>query len=144
MRSTVPRPAALPPTRDGFPPPPEAFTRVTLRPIASPLPLGFAALALAPTIVSGLQLGWVPTAETTSLALILLVAVAPAQLLTAVLAFLARDGVAGIGMGTLAGTWAAMGLILMTTDPGSTGHAPGFLLLVAAAVMLIPAAGAAM
>jgi succinate-acetate transporter protein len=117
---------------------------VTLRPIAGPLTLGFGALAVATVVVAGLQLGWIPADETASVALILLAAVVPAQLLTSTLGYLARDGVAGAGMGTLAGTWAAIGLILLTSDPGSTGHAPGLLLLVAAAVMLIPAAGAAM
>ena len=117
---------------------------MTLRPIAGPLTLGFGALAMATVVVAGLQLGWIPTSETASVALILLVAVVPAQLLTSILGYLARDGVAGAGMGTLAGTWAAMGLILLTSDPGSTGRAPGLLLLVAGVVMLIPAAGAAM
>jgi succinate-acetate transporter protein len=126
------------------PPPPESFTRVTLRTIANPLPLGFGALAVATVLVAGSQLGWIPTSETTSVALILLAAVAPAQLLTSIVSYHARDGVAGTGMGTLAGTWAAMGLILLTSEPGSTGHAPGLLLLVAAAVMLVPAAGAAL
>jgi succinate-acetate transporter protein len=143
VRSTV-APDAPPPIRDGPPPPSEAFTRVTLRPIASPLGLGFGALAVATFVVAGLQLGWIPPSETTSVALILLAAVAPAQLLTSILGYLARDGVAGAGMGTLAGTWAAMGLILLTSEPGSTGHAPGLLLLVASAVMLVPAIGAAM
>jgi succinate-acetate transporter protein len=99
---------------------------------------------VATFVVAGLQLGWVPASETTSVALILLAAVAPAQLLASVLSFFARDGVAGTGMGTLAGTWAAMGLILLTSRPGSTGHAPGLLLVMAAALMLVPAAGAAM
>ena len=115
-----------------------------MRPIAAPLTLGFGALAVATVVVAALQLGWIPISETASVALILLVAVAPAQLLTSILGYLARDGVAGAGMGTLAGTWAAMGLILLTSDPGSTGRAPGLLLLVAGVVMLIPAAGAAM
>src|SRR5439155_11578766 len=143
MRSRFSEPDA-PVRGDGPPPPPESFTRVTLRPIAGPLTLGFGALAVATVVVAALQLGWIPISETASVALILLVAVAPAQLLTSILGYLARDGVAGAGMGTLAGTWAAMGLILLTSDPGSTGRAPGLLLLVAGVVMLIPAAGAAM
>jgi succinate-acetate transporter protein len=117
---------------------------VTLRPIASPLGLGFGALAVATFVVAGLQLGWIPVSETTSVGLILVAAVVPAQLLTSILGYLARDGVAGAGMGTLAGTWGAMGLILLTSKPGTTGHAPGLLLLAASVLMLIPAAGAAM
>ena len=35
-----------------------AATRVVLRPIANPLPLGFLALCAGTLLVSGLQLGW--------------------------------------------------------------------------------------
>lgn len=118
-------------------------TRVNLRPIASPLALGFGGLAIGTFLLGALQLGWVPISETSSVALVLLLAVAPAQGLASVLGFLARDNVAGTGMGVLAGTWAALGSILLTTTPGSTGHVPGLLLLMAAGLMLIPAAGAA-
>ena len=33
-------------------------TRIVLRPIGNPLPLGFLALAAGTLLVSGLQLGW--------------------------------------------------------------------------------------
>jgi hypothetical protein len=36
----------------------ETVTRVVLRPLASPLPLGFLALAAATLLTSALQLGW--------------------------------------------------------------------------------------
>ena len=36
----------------------ETMTRVVLRPLASPLPLGFLALAAATLLTSALQLGW--------------------------------------------------------------------------------------
>ena len=40
-----------------------AATRVVLRPLATPLPLGFLALVLATTAYSALQIGWIPAAQ---------------------------------------------------------------------------------
>jgi hypothetical protein len=38
--------------------------RVVLTPIATPLPLTFVGLMVASLILSGLELGWVPSSET--------------------------------------------------------------------------------
>lgn len=121
----------------------EAAARIVLRPIANPLPLGFLALAGGTTIVSGLQLGWVPPAQGGQVALILLAFVAPLQLLAAVFGFLGRDVVAGTGMGLLAGTWLAVSLVVRDGPPGSTSDALGLFLLVAGASLLVPALAAA-
>jgi hypothetical protein len=43
----------------------ETLTRITLRPIANPLPVGFLALAGGTLLLSGLQLGWVDRARAT-------------------------------------------------------------------------------
>src|SRR5829696_3990791 len=59
----------------------ETMVRVVLRPIGSPLALGFVALAAATLVVSGLQLRWVQPAEGGNVALILLGFVVPLQLL---------------------------------------------------------------
>jgi uncharacterized protein len=67
----------------------------------------------------------------------------PLQLVASVFGFLARDVVAGTGMGILAGTWLAVGLILLTGEPGSTSDALGLFLLIAAVAMLVPASAAA-
>lgn len=117
--------------------------RLILRPIANPLPLGFLALAAATLVVSGLQLEWLPADQSTAVGLILLAFVFPTQLLASVLGYLARDPVAGTGMGLLAGTWLSVALVMLTSLPGATSRALGLLLWLAAAAMLIPAAGAA-
>jgi uncharacterized protein len=124
-------------------PAPEALTRITLRPIANPLPLGFLALAGGTLLLSGLQLGWVEPSESHTLGLIVIAFVVPLQFLTAVLGFLARDVVAGTGMAILSGTWLSIGLVTFTGTPGSTSDALGLLLLLAAVAMLVPAAAAA-
>ena len=69
-------------------PAPEALTRITLRPIASPLPLGLLALAGGTLLLSGLQqVGWVEPAESHTLGSIIIAFVAPLQFLSAILLF---------------------------------------------------------
>ncbi|MDQ2678036.1 MAG: hypothetical protein M3Y51_04780 [Actinomycetota bacterium] len=74
--------------------------------------------------------------------LVLVAFAAPLQLLTSVIGFLARDIVAGTGMGVLAGTWSATGLVLLTSAPGSTSDALGLLLMVSALAIAVACAGA--
>jgi uncharacterized protein len=118
-------------------------TRIVLRPIANPLPLGFLALAAGTLLLSGLQLGWLAPAEGQSVGLILLGFVFPLQLLSSVFGFLGRDVVAGTGMGVLAGTWLSIGLVTLSSPPGATSDALGLFLLLAGAAMLVPAITAA-
>jgi succinate-acetate transporter protein len=119
-----------------------ARARIVLRPIASPLPLGFLALSAATMLVSGLQLGWLGVDQGKPVALILIAFVVPLQVVASVLGFLARDGAAGTGMGILAGTWLSVGLVTLAGRPGATSDALGLLLLVASVGMLVPASAA--
>jgi succinate-acetate transporter protein len=125
-----------------YDPAPETVTRITLRPIANPLPLGFLALAGGTLLLSGLQLGWVEPTESHTLGLIVIGFVVPLQFLTAILGFLARDVVAGTGMAILSGTWLSIGLVTLTGAPGSTSDSLGLLLILAAVALLVPAAAA--
>jgi uncharacterized protein len=118
-------------------------TRVILRPIANPLPLGFLALAGGTLLVAGLQLGWLKPAEGHDVALMLIAFVFPLQLVASVFGYLGRDVVAGTGMGLLSGTWLSVGLVTLDAPPGSTSDALGLFLLLAAAAMAVPAAVAA-
>jgi succinate-acetate transporter protein len=119
-----------------------AAARVVLRPIANPLPLGFLALAAATLVLAALQLRWLPASQGTQVALILLAFVFPLQLVSSVFGYLARDVVAGTGMGVLAGSWLSIALIQLTSEPGSTSDALGVFLLAAGVAMTIPALGA--
>jgi succinate-acetate transporter protein len=119
-----------------------ARARIVLRPIASPLPLGFLALSAATTLVSGLQLGWLGVDQGKPVALILIAFVVPLQVIASILGFLARDGAAATGMGILAGTWLSVGLVTLAGRPGATSDALGLLLLVASVAMLVPASAA--
>lgn len=120
----------------------EPSAQVVLRPIASPLALGFVGLAMGTTILSALQLSWVPAAQQRFVAIALLGFVAPLQSLASVFGFLGRDTVVATGMGILSGTWAVIGWSFLASSPGSTSDALGIVLLVSGASMLIPATSA--
>jgi uncharacterized protein len=116
--------------------------RVVLRPVATPLPLGFLALVLATTVFSAVQLGWVAPDQGRIAAITAVAATVPLQFAVAVMGFLARDPVAVTGMGLLSGTWAVVGLATLTSVPGTVSPGLGVLLLAAGVGMLVPAAGA--
>ena len=118
-------------------------TRIVLRPLAGPLALGFFGLAAATFVMSGLQLGWVEPEEGKQVALCILAFTVPLQFTASIVGFLARDGVAATGMGLLSGTWAAVGLVTFTGQPGSTSDALGLFLLVAGLALWAPASAAA-
>jgi len=112
---------------------------VVLRPLATPLPLGFLALFAATLSFATMQLGWVPKDQGATIALGVLVLTVPAQLVASIMGFLARDPAAATGMGVLAGTWAAVSLATLTSPPGATSAALGVILFAAAAAMVVPA-----
>jgi succinate-acetate transporter protein len=120
-----------------------AMVQIVLRPTGHPLPLGFLALAAATTLVAGLQLEWLKPTEGHTVALVLIAFVFPAQLIASILGYLCRDGVAGTGMGILAGTWLTVGLVQLSAEPGATSKALGLFLFVAAVAMTLPAIAAA-
>lgn len=116
--------------------------RVVVRPMGNPLPVGFLALMVATVAVAMLQLHVIPAEQGRVVAAGILGLTVPLQLVACVLGFLARDPVAGTGMGVLAGTWAAVASALLLSPPGSTSPALGVLLLCAAVAMCVPTAAA--
>ncbi len=116
--------------------------RVVVRPVGNPLPLGFLALMVATVATAMLQLHVLDPSQGRVVATGILVLTVPLQLVACVLGFLARDPVAGTGMGVLAGTWAGLGFALLLSDPGATSSALGVLLLCSALAMCVPTAAA--
>ena len=116
----------------------QELTRIVLRPLASPLPLGFLALFVGSLLVSALELHWVPATQRHELAIALLVFTVPLQLICCLTGFLCRDVVACTGLGLLAGTWATLALTLLTTPPDATSPGLGILLVVVAGALLVP------
>src|SRR3954469_7660067 len=118
-------------------------TQVTLRPVAPATPTGFLGLAAATVVLAAMNLGWIPSSEAHTVALVMIAFVFPLQGTASVFGFLSRDGVVATAMAVLAGTWLTVGLAMLTSPPGSTSDALGVLLLVSAVAMLLPALGAA-
>lgn len=117
-------------------------TRIFVRPLGTPLPLGFLALAVATVSLAGLQLGWVPASESHQVGIVLVAFAFPLQSLAAVFGYLSRDTVGGTGVGVLSGTWLTSGLLLLTSMPGSRSHLLGIFLFMAGAALLVPVVGA--
>jgi hypothetical protein len=124
-------------------PPVERLTRVVLRPYASPLPLGFLALAVGSCLVTALQLGWVPVRDAHPVAIAVLTFVFPLEFLTTVVAFLVRDVVMATGLGLLSGSWATVGALLLSGSPGATSPVVGIVAISGAVALLVPAVTAA-
>ena len=121
----------------------EATTRVVLRPLGSPVALGFLGLAAASFVLAGLQVGWIAPSEGKKVALALVLFAFPAQFVAGLLAFLGRDGIVGSAMVQLGLIWLVVGVTLRTSSPGSTSGALGLFLLFAAAAILASALASA-
>jgi succinate-acetate transporter protein len=116
--------------------------RVVVRPLANPLPLGFLALMVATVSLALMQVGALAPDQGHTIAIVVLAFTVPLQLVASVLRFLARDAVAGTGMGVLAGTWAVTGFVMLGAPPGSTSPTLGVLLVCSAVAMLVPTVSA--
>ncbi|MGZ9934857.1 GPR1/FUN34/YaaH family transporter [Streptomyces sp. NC-S4] len=102
-----------------FEPDLRGMTRINLRPIASPMPLGFYAVAIASVIVGCFQLDVFEEGARRAVGL----AVLPAfvlQLLVSWFAFGARDVVAATLMACFSGLWLASSLTLVLDPPSGT------------------------
>ena len=124
-------------------PPGTARSEVVLRPVASPLPLGLLALAVATFSMAGLQLSWLGPGDVRDVGLLVLVFAVPLQAVSSVFGFLARDPAAATGMALQAAGWLAIGLGTYTGRPGQPDPALGLVLLGAATVLLVPVITAA-
>lgn len=118
------------------------MSRVFLRPIGSPLPLGMAALAGASIMLTGYQLSWLPALQGHDVALVILAFAVPLQYLASVFGYLGRDGSGGTGMALLGACWTVTGTLTLVTQPGRRNQSLGLLLLFACAVLLVPTAAA--
>ncbi len=121
-----------------------ALTRITLRPIATPFPLGFFALGTASLLVAGSELGWFDSTDRLIVAVALIGFSFPLQLLASVFGFLGRDTAAATGFGVQGATWLVVGIDLLLSRPGSTSHALGVLLIAAAGWIGLCAVGSAL
>lgn len=120
-----------------------AQTRVMLRPIATPFPVGLGALATASLLASGLELGWFASRDTPTVAVALIAFCFPLQFLASIFGFLGRDTAAATSFGIQAGAWLVIGVSLLLSPPGRLSPPLGVLLLAAAVWVALAAGGAA-
>jgi succinate-acetate transporter protein len=97
----------------------QAMTRIVLRPIGSPLPLGFFTVAIDNVLVSTLQWGLLPVADGRAVALIVFPAFI-VQAIAGLFALAARDSIAGTLMLSFATTWLIDALIFYVDPPGAS------------------------
>ena len=122
IEPSTPHPSALEPTMVA---PPDASPapalgppnlRIMLRPMASPMPLGFYTIAIANIMISSLQLGIIGSGERRNVALIILPAFV-LQLIAGIACIAARDAFAATLMTSIAGSWLADALIYLFGTP---------------------------
>ena len=118
--------------------------RIVLRPLGTPLPLGFVGLAVATSMVACLNLGWLPIGEQHQVAVVLIAFAFPLQALATILCFLARDAPSGAAIGVQAASWLTLGLLLHGTPPGTRSDTTAVFLFAAAAALLPGACTAAL
>jgi hypothetical protein len=117
---------------------PDGIARVFLRPLATPLPMGFLALVVASTVYSSIQLGWISPLEGSIAAQVVLILCVPVFLLACVFGFLSRDPVAGTGMGMLAIGWGSIALATLTTHLPLPSPGEAVILYSLAGILLVP------
>jgi succinate-acetate transporter protein len=96
----------------------QEMTRIVLRPIGSPLPLGFFTVAIDNVLVSALQWGLLPAADRRAVALIVFPAFI-VQAIAGLFALGARDSSAGTLMLSFATTWLVDALVFYVYPPGA-------------------------
>jgi uncharacterized protein len=97
-----------------------AMTRIVLRPIGSPMPLGFFTVAIDSVLVSALQWGLLPAVDRQAVALIVFPAFV-VQVIVGIFAFYGRDSIAATLMMSFATTLLVDALLFYANPPGATG-----------------------
>lgn len=120
----------------------EGATRIVLRPLASPLPLGFFAFGMGSLLLSGFQFGLIPPSEAKILALLFGLFVFPLQALAAVLSFLCREPLGATALGMISASWLAGSAVIYTSPPASTTISFGiFYIMLSLMLLLLGIAG---
>jgi hypothetical protein len=103
--------------------------RVFVRPYGSSVPLGVLAFGIGMFMYAALDAPWVKAADAKTIGVMLLTFVAPLQLLATIIAFLARDTLAGVSLGLFAGAWATTGALTLLAEPGNLDASLGYYLI---------------
>ena len=115
----------------------EDVTRIVLRPLASPLPLGFFAFGIGSILLSALQFGLIPQADVQNLALLFGVFVFPLEILAALLAYFARESVGATILSIIAFSWLGTAVVTFISAPDVSSPTIGFLYLSIALILIL-------
>lgn len=111
---------------------------IVLRPLASPLPLGFFSFAVGMALLGTMGLGWLATpVEVRSAGLLMAAFVFPLELIAAIVAVLCRDTATATTLGLFTTSWLALGLLDVLDPSAQTNRSTG-VFLAAFALMLVP------
>lgn len=111
--------------------------RVTVRPYGSVVPLGFLAFGIGMFLYAAYDAPWVKPTEAHTIGLMLVSFVGPLELVAAVIAFLARDTLAGVALGLFAGSWMLTGFATLQATPGQLSPAQGYFLIAFSIAILL-------
>jgi succinate-acetate transporter protein len=121
---------------------PVDLARIVLRPIASSAPVGFYAFGVGTIVYTALELRWIPDAQISVLALVLLCFSAPLQLVAGLIAYTARDAGLATAMTIFGMAWVTIGVTSLTAPAGSRSAVLGIFMLVIAVIVAAIGAGA--
>jgi uncharacterized protein len=99
--------------------------RIVVRPYATSLALGFFSFGIGMLLLGGLANGWLHPSDGHTVGLMLAAFVFPLELLSAVIAFLARDTFGATGLGLFATSWLTLGLVDTQSSQGALSRAVG-------------------
>lgn len=116
--------------------PPDDRMRIVLRPLATPLPLGFYAFGMGMLLTGAVAVGWLPR-QSVLVSVILLTFVGPLELLAALSALFARDSVAFTGLALFAASWITTGVTGLVASGGAEDTLALFDFLFAAFVLAL-------
>jgi succinate-acetate transporter protein len=116
--------------------------QIVLRPLASPLPIGFFAFAVGSFLFSLPELGWVNHDQLRPTALIMLVFVAPLELIAGVVAFWARDAGGATSLCIFGMTWATVAGVTFYTSEETVAVLGAFLIAVSFVILALAVASA--
>lgn len=105
-----------------------AQTRVVVRPLATPLPLGLFSFGLGMLMLAAQGAGWIPRQQSSEVGLVIATFVFPLEGAAAIFAFLARDTLAATTLGLFSTSWVTVDVALITGVPGETTATLGFYL----------------
>jgi succinate-acetate transporter protein len=111
--------------------------RIAVRPYGSVVPLGFLAFGIGMFMYAAQDADWVKATEGHTIGLMLVTFVAPLEGIATVLAFLARDTMAGVALGLFTGSWLMTGFLTMQAKPGQLSAADGYFLIAFTVAVLV-------